>query len=114
MKNPLIVIKTEAAKAGHALGQVLGKVDKVDALYHALTPEAKAAALKTFADVLRFVVAVKAAQDAGGTNFVLDEAVVSIARELYTDAELDIQTAQAVFQAFDIQLPAAMPAKKAA
>ena len=111
----LALVGAGAAKVGRGVAHLFAEVDNVDKLYHALTPEAKAAALKTFADVLEFVAVFQAASAEKGTNFVLDENVVAVARKLYTDAALDIQTAKQVFAALSLPLPATLnrPAKAA-
>ena len=110
----LVSIRNGAARAVHFFGNCFGAVGKADEIYHSLTPEAKAAALKTFADVLRFVAALEAAKAVNGTNFVLDENVVAIARELYEDALVDEKAAAGIFHALGIELGADPIAAKAA
>lgn len=95
-----------AVRAGILVGRFFGSVEKVDEIYRDLTPEAKAAALKTFQDVLTFVAAAEAAAAAQGENFVLDGAVLATARQLYADAVLDIDSAKKVFAALGVSLAA--------
>ncbi len=108
MKKIIVKIGRGFVVAGTVLGRVFGSVEKVDAIYHQLTPEAKAAALKTFQDVLAFVAAAEAAAVTQGANFAIDASVLAAVKQLYADAVLDIDSAKKVFAALGVSLtPAA-------
>lgn len=106
MKQILVKIGRGFVRACNILGRIFGSVEKVDEIYHALTPEAKAAAMKTFQDAAKTVVDAEAAGAAGGTNLVLDAQVIADVKQLYADAIADEAAAKKVFAALGITLPA--------
>lgn len=106
MKKVFVNIGRGFVRAGIVLGRVFGSVEKVDEIYHALTPEAKAAAVVTLKDVLAFVAACAAAAAAQGKDFVLDDVVLQAAKQLYADAVEDVATAKQVFAVLGVKLPA--------
>jgi hypothetical protein len=95
-------LKTVLTKVGH----VFSAIADADKVFRQFSPEAKEAALRTFSDVLAFVAAAEAAGVEKGANFTLDAAVLASAKQLYTDAVSDIQTARQVFDALGVGLPA--------
>jgi len=112
MKKIFVTIGHGAVRAGLLIGRFFGSVQKVDAIYHALTPEAKAAAIKTFQDAAKTVVDAEAAGVAQGTNLVLDAQVIADVKQLYADAMADVAAAKKVFAALGVTLPevpAALP-----
>lgn len=115
MKKVFVTIGRGFVSAGILIGRFFGSIEKVDAIYHALTPEAKAAAIKTFEDAARTVVDAEAAGAAGGTNLALDAQVIADVKQLYADAMADEAVAKKVFAALGVQLPApSAPLPKAA
>jgi len=94
------------SKIGRNVGRFLTRASEVEQALSAMTPEAKAAALETFSDVLAFVAAVDAAVEAKGTNFALDGKVLAYAKELYDDAKRDVAEAKKIFAALGIDVPA--------
>ncbi len=106
MKSIIIKIGRGFVSVGTGVLRFFDSVEKVDAIYHAMTPEAKAAMVKTLQDVLAFVAACEAAGLARGSNFALDAAVLATAQQLYRDAVLDIDSAKKVFAALGVSIPA--------
>jgi len=105
MKKVIVNIGRGFVSAGSILGRVFGSIAKIDAIYRAMTPEAKAAMVKTFGDVLTFVATAEAAAASEGTNFALDGAVYAAAKQLYSDAVLDVASAKKVFAALGVAVP---------
>lgn len=107
MKKVFVKIGKGFVAAGTGIVKFFGAVEKVDAIYHALTPEAKAAAIKTFQDAVKTVIDAEAAGAAGGTNLALDAAVIADVKVLYADAIADQAQAKQVFAALGVSLPTA-------
>ena len=106
MKKIIVKIGRGIVRVGTGILRVFDSVEKADAAYHDLTPEAKEAALRTFADVVAFVVAAAAAAKTAGTIFTLDAAVVATVEKLYQDALIDVDSAKKVFAALGVGLTA--------
>ena len=92
------------------------RASQAEKVLREMTPEAKAAAVQTFGDVLAFVAAADAAGAASGANFTLDASVIALAQKLYNDAKSDVAEAKKLFAALGVavNLPAAPAPVKAA
>ena len=110
MNNIVKTIENGAEHVGKGIVHVFTTVAELDKAYHAMTPEAKAAMVKTFQDLLAFIAAASAAGAARGTSLPLDSAVLATAETLYADAVLDIDAAKKVFAALGVNVPPAAPA----
>jgi hypothetical protein len=113
MKKIIVKIGRGVVRVGTGILRFFGSVQKVDEIYNSLPPESKAAAMKTFQDLLAFVAAAAAAGAVRGTSLPLDSAVLAAAEQLYSDALQDIDSAKKVFAALGVSLTPAAPAKAA-
>ena len=96
------------------LKNLLKRATEAEKVLAKMTPEAKAAAVETFGDVLAFVAAADAAGAEKGLNFTLDSTVIALAQKLYQDAKSDVVEAKALFDALGISVKAPAAAAPAA